>query len=80
MLCDNLEGWDGVGVGERFNKERICVQLWLIHIAVWQKPTQHCKATILQLKINFKKKYGKSFLIDGHLPFLTCISLSHFEE
>ena len=23
-----------------------------IHIAVWQKPTQHCKAIILQLKIS----------------------------
>ena len=24
--------------------------LWLIHIVVWQKPTQHCKAIILQFK------------------------------
>ena len=55
MFCDKLEGWDGVGVGERFKKERMYVQLWLIHIAVWQKPTQHCKAIILQLKINLKK-------------------------
>ena len=32
--------------------------LWLIHVDVWQKPTQYCKAIILQLKINifFKKK------------------------
>ena len=22
----------------------------MIHIAVWQKPTQHCKASILQFK------------------------------
>ena len=26
------------------------VYLWLIHVDVWQKPTQHCKAIILQLK------------------------------
>ena len=26
------------------------VYLWLIHIEVWQKPTQYCKAIILQLK------------------------------
>ena len=28
------------------------VNLWLIHIDVWQKPTQYCKAIILQLKIS----------------------------
>ena len=27
----------------------------MIYIVVQQKPTQHCKAVILQLKINFKK-------------------------
>ena len=37
-------------VGERFKREGTCVYLWLIHVAVWQKPTQHCKAIILQLK------------------------------
>ena len=26
--------------------------LWLIHVDVWQKPTQYYKAIILQLKIN----------------------------
>ena len=29
---------------------------WLIHIVVWQKSIQHCKAIILQLKISRKKK------------------------
>ena len=28
------------------------VYLWLIHVDVWQKPTQYCKVIILQLKIN----------------------------
>ena len=33
------------------------VFLELIHVDAWQKPTQYCKAIILQLKINkFKKK------------------------
>ena len=27
------------------------VYLWLIHVDVWQKLTQHCKAVIHQLKI-----------------------------
>ena len=26
------------------------VYLWQIHVDVWQKPTQFCKAIILQLK------------------------------
>ena len=29
---------------------------WLTHVHVWQKPTQYCKAIILQLKIKIKKK------------------------
>ena len=32
--------------------------LSLIHVAVWQKPTQYCKAIILQLKMN-KLNYKK---------------------
>ena len=33
--------------------------LWLIHVDVWQKPTQYCKAILLQLKANkfLKIKY-----------------------
>ena len=54
MLFDNLVRWDGVG--GRLKKERTYVYLWLIHLDVWQKPTQHCKAIILQLKINKLKK------------------------
>ena len=42
-------GWEG----GRFNREGTCGHLRLIHGDVWQKPTQHCKATILQIK---KKK------------------------
>ena len=36
--------------------------LWLIHIDVWQKPAQHCKAIILQLKKNriYISPYKKS--------------------
>ena len=51
--CDNLEGGDGVG-GGRDLQERwdIYIYLWLIHVDIWQKPTQYCKAIIFQLKIN----------------------------
>ena len=46
-------GW---GVGGSFKREGTYVYLWLIHVDVWQKPTQYCKAIILQLKINKFKK------------------------
>ena len=44
----------GMGRTRKLRRESICVYLWLIHIVVWQKLTQHCKAIILQLK---KKKH-----------------------
>ena len=37
-------------VGERFKTQGTYVYLCLICVDVWQKPTQFCKATILQLK------------------------------
>ena len=51
VFNDNLKGWDGVG-GGRFKREGTYVYLWLIHDDVRQKPSQHFKAIILQLKIN----------------------------
>ena len=50
MLCDNLEGWVGVGGGTEAPEGGDILYLWLIHINLWQKPTQYCKAIILQLK------------------------------
>jgi hypothetical protein len=35
----------------RLSREGIYVYLWMIHVVVWQKTAQHCKAVILQLKI-----------------------------
>ena len=44
-------GWEGGSGGRRAK------YTWLIHAAVQQKLTQHCKAIIiLQLKINLKNK------------------------
>ena len=48
-----LEGW------ERFQRDGRYVYLWLSHVAVWQKPTQYCKAIILQLKMNKLKNNPK---------------------
>ena len=59
MLCDIPEGGDGwemgggcgvQGVGGVFREEGTYVYLWLIHVDVWQRPTQYCKVIILQLK------------------------------
>ena len=44
----SLEGNDGMGSGREVQEEG----LWLIHVAIWSKPTQYHKAIILQLKIN----------------------------
>ena len=46
MLCEDL---DSV-CGRREAQERgnIYIYLWLIHVVVGQKPTQHHKAIILQ--------------------------------
>ena len=37
-------------------REGINVYMELILVVVQQKPTQHCKAIVIQLKINEKKK------------------------
>ena len=60
MLCDNVEGWDGVGGGKWEGVSRGSGHV--IHVDVQQKPTKHCKATILQLKRNFKPKKKKQIL------------------
>ena len=51
-------------MGERFKREGTFVYLWSIHVDLWQKSIQYCKAVIIKLKINFKKKsvWQKSFL------------------
>ena len=42
-------GWE---VGGSSPREGTYVYLQLIHVGLWQKPAQYCKAIILQLKIN----------------------------
>ena len=44
VLCDDIEWW----VGGRLKREGIYVYIWLIHVAVQKKLTQHCKAIIFQ--------------------------------
>ena len=67
-------GWE---VGGKFKEEGTYVYLWLIHVDIWQKPTQYCKAIILQLKINKlkKKKYTVNDLTYIYYKIITPISL-----
>ena len=37
-------------------RERTYVYLWLIHVDVWQRPKQYCRALVLQLKKNKMQK------------------------
>ena len=58
------EGWDGEG-GSGWGTH---VNLWLIHVNVWQKPLQYYKVISLQLtKINEKKEKKKKTLMLGKI-------------
>ena len=47
------------------------VNLWLIHVNVWQKPLQYCKVISLQLiKINGGKKRSKELTVFLSLSLL----------
>ena len=39
----------------RFKREGTYAYPWLIHIDLWQKPSQYCEVIILQLKIKYLK-------------------------
>ena len=50
VLSDNLEEWDGMGGGRDVQEGG---DILTPMADVWQKPTQYCKAVILQVKINY---------------------------
>ena len=39
-------------MGESLKRDGTYVYQWLVHVDIWQKPTQDRKAIILELKIN----------------------------
>lgn len=55
-LCDSLEGGLGWEVGGRVKRKGDHMYTWLIHLVVWQNPTQYCKATSLQVKTEKSEK------------------------
>ena len=71
----------GKEVGGRFKREGIYVYLWLIHVDVCQKPTQYCKAIILQLnKLKKKEIYCKGLLTSDICRFHLLLSFRLFIE
>ena len=67
-------------MGGKFKRERTYVYLWLIHVAVWQKPKQYCKAITLQVKMiskiyKAKEKKNKELKLEIDI---TVIILGHF--
>ena len=53
QFCNNLGGGMRRELGGTFKRKGTGVYLWLIHVDVWQKPTQFWKAIILQFKNKF---------------------------
>ena len=49
MLCDDLDRRDG-DAGRAVQEGGVYIYKQLIHFIVQQKPTQYCKAIILQYK------------------------------
>ena len=72
------KGWE---VGRRIKREGTYVYLWLIHVDIWQRPTQYCKVIFLQLKISvWRKKTFLNFYIWKDvflLPLITLIGSVH---
>ena len=55
VLWDNPEGWDGEGGRWRVQDGGTRVHPWLIHVDVWQKPSQYCNYPPIKI-INFQKR------------------------
>ena len=68
-LWDNPEGWGWEGDGREVQDGETHVHPWLIHVDIWQKPSQYCKVIILQLKLIKKRRVkfieSESTLVDA---------------
>ena len=61
-----------MGDGREVQEGGTHVHLWLIHVGVWQKPIQYCKANIYNKK--FKKKYNPNSVPWHSEPCKACLS------
>ena len=77
ILYDNLEGGK-VGSGREVQEVWTYVYIWLIHVDIWQKPTQYCKAIIPQLNKFVKKEvfWFHQFFVPQYKegPYLSIVS------
>ena len=62
----------------RLKKEGSHVYLWLTHVDVWQRPTQYCEATFLQLKIKKFRGREENSLHAGTMLLIFSLSFSFF--
>ena len=63
-------------MGERFRREGTYVYLWLIHVDLWQKPAQYCKANILLYFFLRPKKNVTKNLVCFYLYSLLTLAYS----
>ena len=66
-----------MGWGRRFKREGTYVYLWLIHVDVWQKPSQYCNYPLIKNKTEksiIRKKCVKKNLAP-HVPTISNNSL-----
>ena len=68
-------GWE---VGGMFKREETSV--YLIPIEVWKKPTQYCKASILQLKINIYIYFFKMSMFWEDVQSLSHVQLCNLMD
>ena len=54
-------GWEVTG---RLRREGTYVYLWLIHVDVWQKPTQYCNYPSIKNKLR-KNKVKQTYLVNS---------------
>ena len=59
MLCNNLEGWDGVRGEREVQEEGDIGILRLIHVDVWQKLTPYCHYLPMKSKFFIKERNRK---------------------
>ena len=66
-------GWGWV-VGGKLKREGTYLCLWLIHVDVWQKPTQYCRAIILQLIFLFLKRSSQNSRKSDEFPLFSSVT------
>ena len=74
----------GVGSSGRWEEVQegrtIFIHLWLIHIDVWQKPTQYCKSNYPPIKNKFKIFKLKKYIWKGTFIWSKMLALSSSAE